>query len=280
MQKFSSFKDVTSSVVWGASMVAVAAAMSIAVPMSFPEVTGSVALAQEGGHGGGSGGQGKGGGGHSGGSSGHSDSDHDDGDDSGHDESEGHSSKSGKQGKGGATVSGRGGPGADSEGKGPRAGTAGGSQGGRPVWAKEGIPEVELGRLNVARSPDRILDKAVAEEVANLTAEEIDFYSLKLDEMIDVLSTNFDNVSMIDSPVANLGLLKDVLDGTSVLAEKGVQNTPEVLAAVFLGSASDKTVEISPETAYAVSKILGIRIGRSAVRSLGQRRRGYPGSDT
>lgn len=152
---------------------------------------------------------------------------------------------------------GQGAPGDDSDGKGPQAGSSGGSQGTKPVWAQEGIPEVELGRLNVARSPDRILEKAVAEEVSNLTPEKIAFYSLSLPEMIEVLSTDFDNVSMIDSPVANLGLLKDVMDGTSVLTAQGVVNSPEVLAAVFLGSASDKTVSISTDTADAVATILG-----------------------
>jgi hypothetical protein len=63
-------------------------------------------------------------------------------------------------------------------------------------------------------------------------------------------------------------LLKDVLDGTSVLADKGVTNKPEVLAAVFLGSASDKTIDISPETAYAVSRILGYELSEAQSEAL------------
>jgi len=282
MQKSYHVKLVAFRFVSAASILAVAAALSLALPIALPTETGSVAFAQHGGGGGhGGGGQGKGGGGHSGGDGGHSDGGHDDGghddgddgghddgDDSGHEESAGHRGKSGQQAEGGGAVGGRGGPGADSDGKGPRAGTAGGSKGTRPVWAQEGIPEVELGRLNVARSPDRILAKAAAEEVANLTPEKAVFYSQSLDKMISDLSTDFDNVSMIDSPVANLGLLKDVLDGTSVLSDKGVENGPEVLAAVFLGTASDKTVEISPETAYAVSKILGFELSKAQSEAL------------
>ena len=271
MPKFCSLKRTSSHIFWGGSVLAIAAAMSIALPMAFPTETGTFAFAQHGG-GGGGGGQGKGGGGHSGGSSGQSDSDHDHDDsdqiDHDHDDSEGHSSGSGMKGKGGSAARGQGSPGADADGKGPRAGSPGGSQGGRPVWAKEGIPEVELGRLNVARSPDRILAKAAAEEVWNLTDEKITFYSLSLDEMVTTLKANFDNVSMIDSPVANLGLLRDVLDGTSILSDKGVVNSPEVLAAVFLGTASDKTIEISPETAYAVSKILGFELGEAQSEAL------------
>lgn len=75
----------------------------------------------------------------------------------------------GGQGQGG-DGQGQGGPGEDSDGKGPKAGS-GGSDGGKPVWAQEGIPEVELGRLSVARSPDKVLDKALAEAVASLTPE-------------------------------------------------------------------------------------------------------------
>jgi len=268
MLKSYHFKKVAFGVTGGASMLALAAALSLALPIALPTETGSVAFAQHGGggQGKGGGGQGKGGGGHSDG--GHDDGGHDDSDDSGHEEPEGHSGKSGKQAKGGGAVGGKGGPSADSEGKGPRAGTAGGSKGTRPVWAQEGIPEVELGRLNVARSPDRILAKAAAEEVANLTPEKAVFYSQSLKDMLTALRTDFENVSMIDSPVANLGLLKDVLDGKSVLSEKGVENSPEVLAAVFLGTASDKTVEISPETAYAVSKILGFELDEKQSEAL------------
>ena len=170
------------------------------------------------------------------------------------------------QGAGGSG-SGQGAPDDDSDGKGPKAGSSG-SQGGKPVWAEDGIPEVELGRLNVARSPDRILEKAVAEEVSNLTPEAVAFYSMSLDAMITALKTDFDNVTMIDSPVANLGLLKDVLDGTSVLTAEGVTNTADVLAAVFLGSASDKTVEITTDTADAVATILGYDLSPEQAESL------------
>jgi hypothetical protein len=244
MQKSWSKNQTAPFVIRGASIVAMAAVLSIALPMTFPAETGSVAFAQQSGKGG---------------SGGHSDGGQDDG---GHDDTEGHSDGKGKGGKG------QGGPGATSDGKGPRAGNSGGSQGGRPVWAKEGIPEVELGRLNVSRAPGRILEKAAAEEVSNLTPETIAFYSMSLDAMINALKTDFDNVSMIDSPVANLGLLKDVLDGQSVLSAKGVTSSPEVLAAVFLGSASDKTIEISSETAYAVSTILGYELSEAQSKAL------------
>lgn len=226
-----------SSLVTSASAFAVAAALTVSLPIAFPNETGGAAFAQQSGQGSGNG-QG------AGGSSGNA--------------------GQGSKGAGG----GQGSPGDDSDGKGPKAGSSGGSQGGKPVWAQEGIPEVELGRLNVARSPDRILAKAVEEEVSNLTPETIAFYSLSLDAMITALSTDFDNVSMIDSPVANLGLLKDVLDGTSVLTAEGVENEPDILAAVFLGSASDKTVEITKDTADATVTILGYDLSDAQAEAL------------
>ena len=237
MKNFLSTKPKSSGLVPGISALAIAAALTVSLPIAFPTETGGVAFAQQGG------GSGQGGGGGNG---------------------------NGGQGAGGSggSGSGQGGPGEDSEGKGPRAGSAGASTGGKPVWAQEGIPEVELGRLNVARSPDRILEKAVAEEVSNLTDEKIAFYSLSLEDMVTVLSTDFDNVSMIDFPVANLGLLKDVMDGTSVLTAEGVVNDPEVLAAVFLGSASDKTVEITTDTADAVATILGYDLSDEQAEAL------------
>tara|TARA_R110000850_G_scaffold63807_10_gene143855 strand:- start:1084 stop:1860 length:777 start_codon:yes stop_codon:yes gene_type:complete len=244
MKFLGSLKNKPSGVGTCVSAFAVAAVLTVALPITFPAETGTFAFAQQGG------GQGAGGGGGNG----------DGGNGSGGDGG----------GQGGGAGSGQGGPGADSEGKGPQAGSSGGSQGGKPVWAQEGIPEVELGRLNVARSPDRILEKAVAEEISNLTPDKIAFYSMSLAEMIEALSTDFDNVSMIDSPVANLGLLKDVLDGTSLLSAEGVVNSPDVLAAVFLGTASDKTVSISTETADAVATILGFDLTPAEATSLAE----------
>ena len=46
----------------------------------------------------------------------------------------------------------------------------------------------------------------------------VDFYNLPVDQMLLELSTNFDNISFIDSPLQNLALFQDALDGTSALA--------------------------------------------------------------
>lgn len=161
----------------------------------------------------------------------------------------------GGQGEGG----GEGGQGKGDEGKGqggPEDGT-----GGKPVWAQEGIPVVELGRLNVARSPDSVLDRAYTEALASLTPEMIAFYNLPTLDMIEELTFNFDNVAYIDSPLQNLSLLKDALDGTSALQSEGVVTDTDTLMAIFLAVASDKDGDgPTALVVEAVTTILGTPI--------------------
>jgi hypothetical protein len=164
----------------------------------------------------------------------------------------------GGQGQGGPS-SGQGGPSEDSPGRGPQAGPNP-DAGGQPVWAAEGIPEVELGRLNVARSPEHVLDRAFDEVLANFTPEMAAFYSLSLSEMITRLSLEWDELTIVDSPLQNLSLLRDALHGTSALSTVGVTNDHDTLLAVFLGVASDKVVPISTDTVIALTMILGTPI--------------------
>lgn len=153
---------------------------------------------------------------------------------------------------------GQGGPGEDSDGKGPNAGDPSGSMGGKPAWAQEGISEVELGRLNFVRSPDRVLDQAFEEALASITPDMVAFYNLSVDGIVYELSVNFDTTAYIDSPLQNLSLFKDALDGSTTLASLGVSNDVDTLLSTFLGVASDKTVPITTDTAIAVSTILGL----------------------
>jgi hypothetical protein len=166
---------------------------------------------------------------------------------------------------------GQGGPGEDSDGKGPQAGGPAEDGGGKPVWAQEGIPEVELGRLSVARSPDQVLERALDEAVASLTPEMIAYYNLSLNEAIEELSLNFDEVTFIDSPLQNLALLEDVLGGGTALADAGVTTGDSVLAAMLLGAASDKTITITTDTVIAVTTILGTPISLEAAEDLAER---------
>jgi len=233
------------SLVLGVSAFAIGVAMlGIASDTPFKGLVGA-AIASS--HGGGEQtGEGNQGGGNQGGSDGgHDDGGHDDTTDTTHDDGE------------------------ESDGRGPRAGQSSDSAGGKPVWAQEGLPEIELGRLNVARSPEHVLDRSYDEVLANFTPEMAEFYSMTLDEAITALTTNFDNLSFVDSPLQNLALFKDALDGTSVLdGLLGVTNTNDTLLAMFLGAASDKTVPITSETAYAVAMILGTELTEAEATAL------------
>jgi hypothetical protein len=170
------------------------------------------------------------------------------------------------QGQGGEGQ-GQGGPGEDSDGQGPQAGS-GGSGGGKPVWAQEGIPVVDLGRLSVARSPDQVFERALAEAVASLTPEMIAFYNLSYDDLLLELSLNFDEAAFIDSPLQNLALLEDLLEGGTALTGAGVATDSTLLAAILLGAASDKTLPISTDTVIAVTTILGTPVTGEAAADL------------
>ncbi|MGJ8621474.1 MAG: hypothetical protein ACSHW1_01775 [Yoonia sp.] len=136
------------------------------------------------------------------------------------------------------------------------AGQGAGQESGRPVWAQEGIPEVELGRLNVARSPDSVLDRAYAEALGSMTPDVLAFYGRDLDSMITELSLRWDEVSFIDSPLQNLALLREALDSQSVLTTRGINPSNDTLMAAFLGTASDKEIPITTNTVLALTAIL------------------------
>ncbi|NNU80038.1 hypothetical protein HMH01_06255 [Halovulum dunhuangense] len=157
---------------------------------------------------------------------------------------------------------------AGDDGRGPQANRPGETGGGKPVWAQEGIPAVELGRLSVVRSPDHVLEAAYTEALATLTDDMVDFYNLSFGDLIAELSLNFDSLSFIDSPLQNLALLDDALDGTSALADAGVGTSARQLSAIFLGVASDKTLPISEDTVIAVTTILGHALTDAEISAL------------
>jgi len=209
----------------------------------------------------------------------------------------GPTSTHGKKGTGGPSSdvggSGKGqaGPSGDSDAKGPRSGGTGskpspGTQGGKPVWAQEGLPsDLELGRLSVVRAPAHVIDRSLAEALATLQP---DFYNqviaiadnpaLTLEQKVAALQAvvklSFTDATLvrIDSPLQNLGLYKDLMVDGKVVATSATYDATSsatralLLAAVFVGSASDKTVPISAATVDALNKImvLALPVGVSA----------------
>ncbi len=194
----------------------------------------------------------------------------------------GPSADRGKKGSSSGSGQGQGGPSADSDAKGPKYGGGAaaptpGTQGGKPVWAQEGVPsDVELGRLNVVRAPAQVLQRQLNEALTTMSPA---FYNAviaignaattpaeKLAALIALVKESFvDGTTMlrVDSPLQNLALYKDVfVDGTIVATAGTVTastyNSALLMMAVFIGSAADKTVPITQATVDAINKIMAL----------------------
>lgn len=176
---------------------------------------------------------------------------------------------------GGASAPGPGGTNDEpNDAKGPRyAGGAGtGSQGGKPPWAQEGIDEsVEMGRLNVARAPGRVLLNLLDEATATLllanASATTSIYEAASIEAVDVTPTSV----RVDSPLENLALLKDLLsdgqldgdtvpegqDGDHAATFVPTMSTADFVA-LLIGSAADKTVPINVTTVNNLLTIMDL----------------------
>ena len=165
---------------------------------------------------------------------------------------------------------GQGSPDESSDAKGPRYGGGGakpeaGTQGGQKPWTAGAIPEdVELGRLNVARSPAQVIDRALTEALATIDPS---FYNqASLDAVIATIKDPTSTLVRIDSPLQNLGLYKDLLtdgqigDGTKVPV---TASNYVMLAAIFVGGAADKTIPITVDTVNAINTIMGLTLPSS-----------------
>lgn len=191
-----------------------------------------------GGHSGGKGGSSSHGGGHT---------------DGGHEEGEeGHEGGKGK-GKGGSGHT-----------DGSHGGHSGGSvegkvlRGGGKPWSREGIPEVELGRLNVARSPAHVLARAEHEALSRYTATMAELYNMSAESAAALLQAKYGETARIDSPLQNLALYKDLMTFGKTQLPGVTPKSQLDLAAIFLGSASDKSIPVSENTVIAINAILGL----------------------
>lgn len=155
-------------------------------------------------------------------------------------------------------MKGQGEPDADSEGKGPKAGS-GGRDGGKPIWASEGIPEGDYGRLNVARAPQSTRDKALAEALATVTNWTL--YTKTLDEAVAaILASKTTPIVIVDSPTQSLALYQSLLSKGKVDAIGDNGSNIIVEAAIFFASAADKTKAITENTIIAINTILGVKL--------------------
>lgn len=224
--------------------------MAIAA-IAIPNIAGfssasDTAYAQEGsgnggGHGGGSGGSGGGSGGSGGGSGG---------------------SGGGHSGGDGGSAAGKGGPSADSTGKGPNAGLGGGKdKDGKPNWAGKEL--TDIGRMNVIKSPDSVLQRAIA-NLEYDPATQAALYSMTAADFAAALLAAGNLDALIDSPVANLALLSDYWDGTVALA--GVTPASFVdFSGILIGTAADKTSPVTTEQVEALAAITGVTVNAAAI---------------
>ena len=131
-------------------------------------------------------------------------------------------------------------------------------RGGRPIWAQEGIPEVELGRLNVGRAPPFVLARAENKALEEYTDDMAELYQLSAENAANLLQNNFDELARIHSPVQNLALYRDVMIFNQTQLPNVAPTSTYDLAAIFLGSASDKNIPVSKDTVIAINRILGL----------------------
>lgn len=133
------------------------------------------------------------------------------------------------------------------------------------MWAQEGIPEGDYGRLNVVRAPAHVIDRSLLEAYANLSSNGTDLYTLDSLEAL-LAAIEAEDAYRVDSPLENLGLLRDLLSDGAI----GNVDYPNIitvtdanyliLAAAFLGSAADKTVKITTDTVDMVTTVLGLEL--------------------
>ena len=140
-----------------------------------------------------------------------------------------------------------------------------GDRGGKPAWAQEGLPDVELGRMNVSRAPDHVMERQFWEALNTWDPSMESFYELTAEAAATLLSTQYDSVVRFDSPLMNLALYKDLLvDGVTQLPGVTPASVND-LAAILLGSASDKTVSITTDTVVALNTIMDLSMSEADI---------------
>ena len=129
---------------------------------------------------------------------------------------------------------------------------------------------VELGRLSVGKSPDKVLDRQYTDAIASLNSAT----SVTTDEAGRLVVTNPDGtLKTIDSPLANLALYKTLLSqgylpgltatdavlGTLTYLKDGQLTVADYKeAASLLAAASDKTIKVSVDAMVDMNTILGV----------------------
>ena len=125
------------------------------------------------------------------------------------------------------------------------------------------VQEVAFGRLNLVRSPSRVLDKAYTEAMATLTASEA---AITTDPAGRLVATIGGIAAAIDSPLENVALYRYLIDHGNTLDTTGwpggsaayaTWNWLDVAAALFAAGA-DKTGLIDIDEVVYINDFLGL----------------------
>lgn len=101
-----------------------------------------------------------------------------------------------------------------------------------------------------------------------LTPEAVAYYNLSVNDAISQLTPDWDGTTMVDSPLQNLALVRDILKGGTAMQEAGVTNNSGTLLAMLIAAASDKNLAISTETVVALTTIFGVPLTGASAESI------------
>jgi hypothetical protein len=177
---------------------------------------------------------------------------------------QGSGSGQGSGGQGSGSGQGSGGKGSgQSEGKGKSDDKGGNSARGKPSWAGKEL--VDIGRLNVARSPDMVLDLALANLLLEYEAAVLSgIYSGTLESFI----ANLDLEKMIDSPLQNLAVLRDYWVD-DVVSLPGVTASSYIdFSAMLIGAAADKNITITSDMIGALATIFDVNMDEATAQAI------------
>ncbi len=133
---------------------------------------------------------------------------------------------------------------------------------------EDAVVEVEIGRLNVGRSPSHVLDARLNEAVTNLnsaTSLSIDAAG-RLTYVVDGVTKTIDAplenlalyVKLLETGSLGLSLSNDVLGDYAYLNDGQLTTQDYLTAASLIGAASDKTQPMSIDQVVYVNSFLGI----------------------
>jgi hypothetical protein len=135
--------------------------------------------------------------------------------------------------------------------------------------------EVEIGRLNVGRSPPHVLDQRLDEAVTNINNAD----SISLDPSGRLVLTVDGEEKTIDSPLENLAIYVELMNTGTIAGVTDTSKFSEDLAhlvdgvftmedqlsaASFLAAATDKSVPVSIDKVAYINLILGVEAMRAA----------------